>query len=101
VKILAIILSTYFLALNFAPCDDTGNLVSEQQYEITQGSDNGDCESELCSPFCQCHCCHVHATDFKIADSNLNDPNPTSKIFSHFIESEKDFFNSILQPPQV
>ncbi len=100
-KILAILLSTYFLALNFAPCDDSNNLESEPKYEISQISDNSDCDLELCSPFCQCHCCHVHATNFNFADFNLASRYVSGQDFFHFKGLEKDFSNSILQPPRV
>jgi len=49
------------LALNVVPCSDATNSADDTQVVTVidiDGDHDQDCE--LCSPFCQCHCCHVH-----------------------------------------
>jgi hypothetical protein len=100
-KFLAFILSIYILALNFSPCEDNNAINDEVKTEITKQVDDGHVDLDLCSPFCQCHCCHIHATYFSIADLNVTILDIPTELFFHFYGLEKDFNNSILQPPRV
>jgi hypothetical protein len=100
-KYLAFILSIYFLALNFSPCEDNSAANDEVKIEISQHSDDGHIDFDLCSPFCQCHCCHIHATYFNQGDFVTASNNISTIIFFHFRGLEKDFNSRILQPPRV
>ena len=102
-KFLALILSLYIFALNLAPCDDYGTVDNEVNTEISQaiGDDHQHQDSDLCSPFCNCHCCHIHATHFKIVDFTINFTDISTEVFYHFNGLVKDFNPTILQPPQV
>jgi hypothetical protein len=102
-KFLAFILSIYIFALNLAPCEDTVMVDNEVKTEISQAADNDHQhqDSDLCSPFCNCHCCHIHATHFSIVDFILENNDISTEVFCHFTGLEKDFNSSILQPPQV
>lgn len=92
----------YFLALNFVPCSDSANAPDETQ-EVSVSDFNGDHDQkcELCSPFCQCHCCHVHTVDFGIANFKPFQPSINQEKFVHFDSLGKDISHSLLQPPRV
>ncbi|APG65916.1 MULTISPECIES: DUF6660 family protein [Tenacibaculum] len=102
-KYLAFILSIYILALNLAPCEDYAALDNEVQTEISQvtDSDHQHQDSDLCSPFCICQCCHISAIDFKFVDVNINISYISTKDFFYQNGTEKDFTTSILQPPRA
>ncbi|MGM5470267.1 DUF6660 family protein [Flavobacteriaceae bacterium LMO-SS05] len=100
-KILAFILSVYILALNFAPCEDSDAANDEAKTELSQHIDNDHTDLDLCSPFCQCQCCHVNVIDFNIADLKLQVSEISTELFFHIYGLEKSFNNTILQPPRV
>jgi Family of unknown function (DUF6660) len=102
-KFLAFILSIYILALNFTPCEDSGTVDNNVNVEISQSGDIGDSHNilDLCSPFCQCHCCHIHATYFSLEDFTAPLQKIPTEIYLHFDSLGKDITNSILQPPRV
>ena len=99
-KFLAFILSIYIFALNLAPCEDNVALDNEVKTEILQAIGDDHQNSDLCSPFCNCHCCHIHATYFKIVAFTIDTTNITTEVFYHFNGLEKDFNSTILQPPR-
>jgi hypothetical protein len=101
-KFLAIILSNYFLALNFMPCSDTGVIENDTQTVSVMdfdGEHGQDCQ--LCSPFCQCHCCHSHTIDFGLAIFEPIEPTISHENFVHSDSLGKDITLSLFQPPQV
>ncbi|MDT0691327.1 MULTISPECIES: DUF6660 family protein [Flavobacteriaceae] len=105
-KFFAVILSVYFLGLNFIPCDDTA--VSENQdtvsvsmeiYQDQPGDQQG--TSDDCPPFCQCHCCHIHLvrstpSAFEIFEPKIPFLTP---LFGERVGKEIAF--SHFQPPRV
>lgn len=102
-KFLALTLSLYIFGLNLAPCIDFGVPDNEIKTEISQatGNDHQQQDSDMCSPFCICQCCHINATQFKIVDFVVTSSHISTKVFYHFNGLEKDFKPTILQPPQV
>ncbi len=100
-KFVAFILSIYILALNFAPCEDYDASGNEVKTEISQQSDGDHTDLDLCSPFCQCHCCHINAIDFNTSDLKLQVSEISTELFFHIYGLEKSFNNTILQPPRV
>ena len=100
-KFLAFILSIYILALNFSPCEDNSSGNDELKTEISEQSSSEHADLDLCSPFCQCHCCHIHTTYFNILDFAIASTPISTQVFFHFNGLEKDFNNTILQPPRV
>ena len=102
-KYLAFILSIYIFALNLAPCTDYDVPDNDVKTEISQAfsDDHQHQGSDLCPPFCQCCCCHIHATHFKIVEFTINSTEIPTDIFHYFNGLEKDFNNSILQPPRA
>ncbi|SNZ01427.1 DUF6660 family protein [Flagellimonas pacifica] len=101
-KYLAFILSIYFLALNLVPCSDTGKTNDDTQVvSVVDFDGDHDQDCELCSPFCNCHCCHVHTIDFKLVAFEPFQPTALHDNFSHFDSLGKDCSHSLFQPPQV
>ncbi|NOY47654.1 hypothetical protein MNBD_BACTEROID02-1257 [hydrothermal vent metagenome] len=102
-KFLAFILSIYILALNFAPCEDNVTVGNDVNVEVSQSGDIDHSHNnlDLCSPFCQCHCCHVHVTYLNLEDFTAPLQKIPTDIFLHFDSLGKDITNSILQPPRV
>ncbi|MDT0651183.1 MULTISPECIES: DUF6660 family protein [Autumnicola] len=99
-KIFTIILSLYFLALNFAPCSDTVPDSDDTQLEFSQTTDADHNDSDLCSPFCQCHCCHVHTIDFELMTFEPFQDPISNMILTSFQHHGKDFHTSLFQPPR-
>ncbi|MCM4158111.1 DUF6660 family protein [Gramella sp. AN32] len=102
-KILAIILSFYILALNALPCDDINTYADNFQTEVAHSGDSDHNQSafDLCPPFCTCHCCHVHTIDFGASSFEPLTPLVSSEIFGHFDNIGQETTYSLLQPPRV
>ncbi|MEO2052212.1 MAG: DUF6660 family protein [Allomuricauda sp.] len=101
-KFFTVILSIYVLALNVVPCSDAGNVTEDSQGVYLVQFDGEHSENcELCSPFCQCHCCHVHTIHFGIAKFELLQATIPQDNFAHFDSIGKDITFSLFQPPQV
>jgi Family of unknown function (DUF6660) len=102
-KFIAFILSIYILALNFTPCEDSSAVNSDVKIEISLITDVDQSHNflDLCSPFCQCHCCHIHATHFNLEELTVASQKISTDIFLHFDGLGKDISHSILQPPRV
>lgn len=106
-KFLTILLAVYFLGLNFVPCGDISFEDSKECIEISHTVDSpSDVDhdhntEDECSPFCQCHCCHVHTIDFGSATIALIEPNIFKEKYAHFDSSGKDVFISLFQPPRA
>lgn len=103
-KIATLILTFYLLALNGLPCSDANFPANESQTETimhghTDHSENG--TSDLCSPFCTCHCCHVHTIDFGLPDFEPIVMGFSIEPIIHFDNVGKEYTHSLLQPPQV
>lgn len=108
VKYIAFILSLYFLGLNFTPCNDEvatiscENMNCETDARIdSEASSYCDGEKEdLCSPFCKCHCCHVHVINLLADSFDVFSPGFPSGTFAHSDSLGKELSFSLLQPPR-
>lgn len=84
------------------PCNDTVEIEDDSQVVSVidyDGEHDQDCE--LCSPFCHCHCCHVHTVDFGITSFEPYQNTISKKYFDHFDSRSKGISLSLFQPPQV
>ncbi|WP_051907736.1 DUF6660 family protein [Flavimarina sp. Hel_I_48] len=65
-KNLALLFSIYLLGLNVVLCEDNRITLpaDSNMQEITQDTQHLPADSDNCSPFCQCQCCHVHVVNF-------------------------------------
>lgn len=101
-KHLAFILSIYVFTLNLAPCSDYVTTDNDVKTVISQAiDDHQHQDSDLCSPFCICQCCHINATYTKFAELKFQCTYISTQDFLHLSGTEKDFTTSILQPPRV
>jgi hypothetical protein len=102
-KILASILSVYFLVLAVIPCSDAGLSSTSENQNLVQVEHGSHQENpgDACPPFCTCQCCQSHLTiiDFPVIDSI----NPEFKIAPTFHKNNvgKEFFTSLFQPPRA
>jgi hypothetical protein len=103
VKVFTIILSIYFLALNFVPCGDTITNNGDINTELSQTLDSSHSHTtgDMCSPFCHCHCCHVHTIAFDVLEFEPINPLTPKPCIKYFDVRKKGYHNSILQPPRV
>ncbi|WP_121665516.1 DUF6660 family protein [Mesonia aquimarina] len=104
-RIFTIILSIFFLGLNFVPCNDNSTATEDSQVLIELDQNANDHQhnttGDSCSPFCQCHCCHVHVTQFNIANFQPITPEISTVEFIHFNSFGKEISKQLLQPPRV
>ncbi|MCL5244631.1 hypothetical protein M4I21_02345 [Cellulophaga sp. 20_2_10] len=100
-KVLTIILSLYILTLNFIPCEDVVVLDSSDTVNLVQSSLDNHGHVDMCSPFCQCHCCHINATYYAIVEVELPSPDISANLILYFNSLGKDISRSFLQPPRV
>jgi hypothetical protein len=56
-KIFAVFFAFYTVVISLAPCCDRFEAANMQQ-SIQQEHNHHEQGGELCSPFCQCSCCH-------------------------------------------
>lgn len=57
--------------------------------------------ADLCSPFCQCHCCHVHILSFQNIPQEVIDLPVSRLIVETAQNSGTDLPYSHFQPPKV
>jgi len=105
---MALILSLYVLGLNLLACNDsdTSNVNSDSEVTMVAIQDldidhSHDKVSDLCPPFCSCHCCHVHTVDFGSSNFKVLIAEIPSKAFLHFDSSVEEPILSFLDPPKV
>ncbi|MEK6154023.1 DUF6660 family protein [Flavobacteriaceae bacterium 3-367] len=103
-KYIAVILSIYFLALGIVPCNDGDESGNDTELTTIIGF-NGDHDhhdhGDLCSPFCQCHCCHTHSVTLDIVVFEPIQPIILQERFAYFDSVGKDIQLSLLHPPQA
>lgn len=108
-KLIAIIFSVYMLGLNLLPCSDndasiengssatiisTSNVFSDLDHSHSKTLDT-------CTPFCTCHCCHVHNIDFGSAVFRPVTPQVFKNEFIHISSLGEEPVRSLLDPPRV
>ncbi|MDT0642658.1 DUF6660 family protein [Zunongwangia sp. F363] len=103
-KIIAAILSFYFLGLNAVPCgDDISQFTNDLQETVSAlntGHSHG-MKADFCSPFCQCHCCHVHVVNFQTSESPLIEQHISTLVIANAVNSGDEIPDTHFQPPRV
>ncbi|TPN81231.1 hypothetical protein FHK87_24925 [Aquimarina algicola] len=87
--------------MNFIPCNDThpdDDIVVE--ISIGDNAEHDHCGLELCSPFCNCHCCHIHATYFEMKSHHFVIREANTLSISYHENTIEDLVYGILQPPR-
>jgi hypothetical protein len=102
-KVLALILSLYILALTTVPCVDGLSCNPSCNVELSTGGDlnNHHQESDHCSPFCTCSCCATHVI--------MQEYFVQQAVYSYSVKQEEGYtrtfesnvFISIWQPPKL
>jgi hypothetical protein len=103
-KFLAIILSVYFLGLNFVPCEDTPMEMEKVETEISEVITLNKVTAgsvDDCSPFCQCHCCHIHVARFDGTYYPLLEPEISTSILLTGGIIGQEFPDDHFQPPRI
>ncbi|WP_396022329.1 DUF6660 family protein [Cerina litoralis] len=103
-KLLAYILSIYFLGLILVPCGDNATAADLDENFIVSQLDiehNHGHSDDQCSPFCQCHCCHVNVIYSASNPHQIITVEISSVQPFHFNRRALDFIPSILQPPKI
>jgi len=63
-RILAIVMAIWISVMSVMPCADAADNCAEETHLVAQAADEhdtGDTHTDLCSPFCVCHCCHSNS----------------------------------------
>ncbi len=86
------------------PCSDNFSHLQENQTESLISFDVHQAENstDQCSPFCQCHCCHVHVTEFNTLQ--FKSITQTEIIGHNFVYIPNDGLTPIkrlFEPPRV
>lgn len=102
-KLISFILAFLFVGLNLWPCNDTiieDSCGSEVHYHASDNQDK-DSDSDHCSPFCQCYCCHIQVEYAKATD--LSSERTFVSVKRAFIctRAGQKFTNALFEPPQV
>lgn len=93
------ILSVYLLGLNFMPCSDMIPVTPDDQITQVNADANHDHQDD-CSPFCQCHCCHVHVVEIN-PNPLAATPEINKSLFFHLNDAGWELPKSFLQPPRA
>ncbi|MFB9865571.1 DUF6660 family protein [Rufibacter immobilis] len=99
------ILILLLLTLSLKPCLDRASAVSSERQAVVMADthqDHQDNNTDGCSPFCVCHCCHTHLQP-QITDAAEHAPVQESTqdvdLYKNSFISSLSY--SIWQPPKV
>lgn len=104
-KTLAIIFAFYFIGLNGLPCsDDFLPLQTQSQTEsfISLDTYQGESHADQCSPFCQCHCCHIPVTELNtLYFESIVQPEIAVHNFIYTFNDGVNPIKRFFEPPRV
>lgn len=103
-KIFVVLLSIYFLGLNLVPCDDSEQIMAGEEKKtefFSELKSDNSLHTDFCTPFCHCHCCHVHVITFDSLSFE-----PFAPLISAHIPSSKnrngfEIADYHFQPPRI
>jgi len=101
VKLLSIILSIYLIGLTVVPCEDDANKEEISIEQVSNLESQQETGADLCSPFCQCHCCHIHVLSIANHTSEVLDIQVSTRIIERHQESGIELPNTHFQPPRI
>ena len=101
-KFIAIILSFYLLALQAVPCNDDDVTIGNdsQTISVVDFDNDHDDDCEICSPFCQCQCCHTPVINTQNFFTETVHELISEEITRRELETFQEVSRRILQPPQ-
>jgi hypothetical protein len=100
-KYLIVIWSLLISSMAVMPCADAAADCGEEvHWHETASHDHQEAEgADVCSPFCFCHCCHLHTVVVEVSEEVFIDH--TGKNKNHFTASHySQTFYSIWHPPK-
>ncbi|WP_370629880.1 DUF6660 family protein [Zunongwangia sp. SCSIO 43204] len=101
-RFLAVIFSVYLLSLSFMPCEDNVTFQKETtEFHQVDGTHASGTAADDCSPFCQCHCCHLHIVVFDTNEIDLISLDISTMISTFRYEMGDDIPQFLFQPPRV
>jgi hypothetical protein len=98
-KIVAVILSLYIIALTMVPCVDNHLTGSEAATELCQK--NNDSDIDLCSPFCTCDCCGTIISFELLVFFNSITVTPSVQKFYFRTPDVTEIAIAFWQPPRI
>ncbi len=101
-KFLTALLAIYFLSLNLYPCGDAHTYSDDNEIEnsFNHNTEHDDSCLDLCSPFCHCHCCHMHSSELVLHNYSIIIPLHSKPIFGHFERMDEGASFKLFQPPR-
>ncbi len=84
------------------PCED--EVIAQEditEFHQVDKSHSTNSSADDCSPFCQCHCCHVHIASFDSQDKELISLEISTEIPEVNYQLGDDIPKSFFQPPRV
>jgi len=101
VKLVSIILSFYLVGLTFIPCEDEVLQENESIDQFADQSTDHNNINDACTPFCQCHCCHVHVLNFESPVLEFKTREISTLITDIKQDAGTEIPHSHFQPPRV
>ena len=99
-KIIAIILSVLFLSLSVVPCADAATDFEDGDLIVQQHNDHN-ASADLCSPFCQCQCCHNHIMVYSNPVLEQSVSIAINAVFIYLDKETSQFTTKYIPPPQA
>lgn len=100
VRFILFIFSIYLFSLNAMPCSD-GDAELGLETRVSMDMEHSHNGVDLCSPFCACHCCHVHNIDFGMASVQIVPIEFFKEIPIYFDGTGIKHEHSLLRPPRA
>lgn len=100
-KLSATILALVVLVLSVMPCEDPEVLTGIAVEQVACDQCDGDGIGDLCSPFCDCHCCSIHYIGFEYGNYHIIDPYIPQGKFVFMDSKEQEVLRPLHQPPRV
>ncbi|MFD1095515.1 DUF6660 family protein [Salegentibacter chungangensis] len=84
------------------PCEDSINIETDTaEFHKVDTSGHNTSHTDDCSPFCQCHCCHVHYTNLENTQQELIGLEISKALPEKSDELGEGIPRSFFQPPRV
>jgi len=100
-KIFAVIFALYTVVLSLAPCCDESEQANIQQTIQQSQNHHHDEENELCSPFCQCSCCHAFIVLHLLKQNSITPVLDQQQVLSTKGHLPSSFAADFWQPPRM
>ncbi|MFI2744209.1 DUF6660 family protein [Zhouia sp. PK063] len=102
-KFVALIFALYILSLHLFSCTDAVVNSNQTETTLTSLSDNNHDHQDvdLCTPFCTCHCCHVHTIDAPIVSVHYFSVHIPTSLYTYSEQIIEEPLYVLLDPPRI